>query len=101
MNYRMKTLTILLVAVQAWAAAPAIPVSAPAGAITLQECFERARRLNETVSISAENTRMLHEQTRAEIGSVLPRIDWIKSQFYQEKVETGSGGVGGSLARPT
>lgn len=66
--------------------------AASTSAITLQECYARAKHISETIGISAENTRLLQAQYRAEIGSVLPHIDWIKQQFYQEAGGTAGGG---------
>jgi outer membrane protein len=71
-------------------------VDSSTSGITLQECYESARKISETVGISAENTRFVQEQYRAQIGAVLPHIDWIKSQFYQQNI--GSSGSSGSAA---
>src|SRR5437879_4350023 len=59
------------------------PGPLPVKDITLAECFVKARQISETLGISAENTRLLQEQYRSQLGSVLPHVDWIKSQFYQ------------------
>ena len=72
------------------------PMVSSTAAVTLAECFDRARKISESVGISAENTRFVQEQYRAQIGAVLPHIDWIKSQFYQQNI--GSGGSSGSAA---
>jgi outer membrane protein len=80
--------------VHAWGAPP--QVASSTSGITLQECFERAHKISETVGISAENTRLVQQEYRAQIGAVLPHIDWIKSQFYQQN--TGAGGGSGSAA---
>src|ERR1700687_1672452 len=77
------------------------PTGISAGAVTLQECYQRAKQISETVGISAENTRLVQAHYRAQIGAVLPHLDWIKTQFYQEKTNAGGAGVGGSLARTT
>lgn len=81
----------------AWAAEPQVTLST--AGITLQECFQRARQISESVGISVENTKLLQQQYRAELGSVLPHIDWIKSQFYQDHSNTGgtNGATGSSL----
>jgi len=76
-----------------WGAPP--QVASSTSGITLQECFQRARQISETVGISAENTRLVQQQYRAQIGAVLPHIDWIKSQFYQQNIG-GSSGSGGA-----
>ena len=76
-----------------WSAEPRVAIST--SGITLQECYQRARQISEAVGISAENTRFVQEQYRAQIGSVLPHIDWIKSQFYQQNIG-GSSGSGGA-----
>ena len=60
--------------------------------ITLQECYAQAKKISETVGISAENVRLVQAQYRSEIGAVLPHIDWIKQQFYQEAGGTAGGG---------
>jgi len=89
----MKRLLVIfsLPLLSGWVAAVEPPQVSTA-AVTLAECFERARRISEVVGISAENTRVVQEQYRAQIGAVLPRIDWIKSQFYQKNINGGSGG---------
>jgi len=69
--------------------------------VTLQECYAKAKKISETVGISAENIRLLQEQYRAEIGAVLPHIDWIKSQFYQQNQVNGATGVAASSLLPT
>src|SRR5438105_1875003 len=63
--------------VQATAAAP--PPSVSTAGVTLAECFQRARQISETIGISAENYRLVQEQYRAQVGSILPHIDWIKT----------------------
>ena len=60
--------------------------------LTLEDCYRRAHAISETVGISAENVRQIHEQYLSQIGSVLPHIDWIKSQFYQQKATIPSNG---------
>jgi outer membrane protein len=83
----------------AWGAdAGAAPSSA---AITLQDCYERARRIDETISISAENVRAVREQYRNELGAVLPHVDWIKSQFYQQNEVNGATGLAAASLLPT
>jgi outer membrane protein TolC len=69
--------------------------------VTLQECYARAKKISETVGISAENVRLVQEQYRAEIGAVLPHIDWIKSQFYQQNEVNGATGLAASSLLPT
>jgi len=80
-------------------------VSPSTTAVTLQECYARARQISETVGISAENTRLVQEEYRAQVGSVLPHIDWIKSQFYQQNINSasnaGAGGATNSSFIPT
>ncbi len=66
--------------------------SAAEPGISLQECYQRAKKISETVGISAENARLVQNQYRAQIGSVLPHIDWIKQQFYQEAGGSPGGG---------
>jgi outer membrane protein len=65
----------------------------------LAECYQRARQVSETIAISAENIKAFQEQYRAQIGVVLPHIDWIKTQFYQQKIDNSATGIGGSALR--
>ncbi len=93
-------LTLCLLPYKVYAAEqPAAAVAT--SSVTLQECFERAKKISETVSISAENVRLLQAQYRAEIGAVLPHIDWIKSQLYQQNQVDGATGVAASSLKPT
>jgi outer membrane protein len=86
---------IYILIMPAWGAEP--PVSASTAAVTLQDCFQRARQISETVGISAENARLVQQQYRAQIGAVLPHFDWIKSQFYQKNINSaGSSSAGGA-----
>jgi len=78
-----------------------IEVASSTSGITLLECFQRARQISETVGISAENVKVLQEQYRAEIGAILPHVDWIKSQFYQQNQVDGATGVAASSLAPT
>ncbi len=80
-------------------AQPLPPTLSTAG-ITLAECYQRAQKLSESVGISAETVKLFQEQYRAQIGAVLPKVDWIRTQFYQEKVAAPSdNGIGGSAQR--
>jgi outer membrane protein TolC len=65
----------------AWAADTTVP---PAG-ITLEECYSRAWHLSETLGISEENVRFIQAQYKDKLGNVLPHVDWIKTQFYQDR----------------
>ncbi len=85
-----------------FATAPTPPTPAtPQTGITLPECYQKARQISETIGISAENTRLVQAQYRSKIGAVLPHIDWIKTQFYQEKLQNNETGVGGSALKST
>jgi outer membrane protein len=79
--------------------AETVPPQTSTAGVTLAECYQKALQINETIGISAENVRIAHEQYRSEVGSVLPHIDWIKSQFYQDHSNTGgtNGATGSSL----
>ncbi len=92
-------LLILLSGAQILRAEPAAPAISTSG-ITLEQCYERARQISETIGISAENYRLLQAQYRAQVGLVLPHLDWIKSQFYQDKGNVAgntTGATGSSL----
>jgi outer membrane protein TolC len=78
-----------------------VPAAAPASGVTLADCYQKARQISETVGISQENIKLLEAQYRDKLGSVMPHIDWIKTQFYQQNTHGGSGGVGGSILLPT
>jgi len=67
--------------------------------VTLEECYARARQISETIGISAESTREAQAIYRAQVGAILPHIDWIGTQFYQEKVHNTATGIGGSALR--
>src|SRR5882724_5444079 len=67
--------------ISTWAANTAIP---PSG-ITLEECYSRAWHLSETLGISEENVRFIQAQYKDKLGNVLPHVDWIKTQFYQDR----------------
>jgi outer membrane protein len=66
-------------------AGPAGAIS-PVNGVTLQQCFQRAQHISETLGISEESIRLVQEQYRERLGAILPHIDWIKSQFYQQGI---------------
>lgn len=75
------------------------PPPPSSSAVTLAQCYERAKRISETLGISEESIRLVEAQYRDKLGSILPHVDWIKSQFYQDSANAfGSGGspLGGS-----
>jgi len=88
-----------------WASAAtalqAAPVAISSSGVTLSDCYAQARQISETVGISAENIRLTEAQYRDKLGDILPHIDWIKSQFYQQRVASNQGGVGGSYLLST
>jgi outer membrane protein len=65
--------------------------------VTLETCYRQAVETSETLAISEENIRFVQAQYYEKLGSVLPHVDWIKSQFYQQKI-TPSSGSGGSTS---
>ena len=87
---------LALLALPALTFAESSSIAMSTAPITLQECYQRARQISETIGISAENVKVIQEQYRSEVGSVLPHIDWIKSQFYQQNKNSGASGFGGS-----
>ena len=60
--------------------------------VSLADCFARAKKISESVGISTENVRLQQARYRAEVGTVLPQIDWIKEQFYQDAGGRAGGG---------
>jgi outer membrane protein len=80
----------LLTALPTWAS-PTPPPPASPKAMTLADCFQEARKISESVGISAENTRRQQYEYRAELSSILPHISWVMSRFYQEKVSNTNG----------
>src|SRR5690242_5913801 len=90
---RSTTFLLCLIPLFPGGALAALPpsVSASSAGVTLADCFQRAKQISEAVGISAENVKFVQEQVRSEVGSILPHVDWIKSQFYQDR---GSGGSG-------
>lgn len=68
------------------------PTPSPTQGVTLQDCFQSAKKISESIGISAENTRLLQAQYRSGLGSILPDLRWIKEQFYQDKGGTPGGG---------
>jgi len=81
-------------------ASPAAPTVSNGG-VDLAACYQKARQISETLGISQENIRFVEAEVHDKLGDVFPHIDWIKSQFYQQNVNNGSGGVGGSILKPT
>jgi outer membrane protein len=77
---------------------PASPgVATSSSGVTLAECYQGAKAVSETLGISDELIRLAQEQYRTQLGAVLPRFDWIKQQFYQDK--GGASGGGGTPLR--
>lgn len=74
--------------------------SAAAGA-TLADCYQRALKISETVGSSQENIRLQEAQYLNKRGAILPHIDWIKTQFYQQNIAGESSNVGGSFLKST
>lgn len=71
--------------------------SVSTGGITLQGCYQKARQISENVGISAENTRLVQAQYRADLGNVFPHLDWVASRFFQQnKSNTVPGSAAGS-----
>jgi outer membrane protein len=82
-----------------FATAAGTPPASQAAGVTLAECYQKARQISENIGISAENYRLLQAQYRAQLGSILPHADWIKSQYYQDSSNTSgpNGATGSSL----
>jgi len=83
------------------AGAQTVASDAPAGGVTLADCYRRARQISETLGISEENIRVVEEQYKNALGSILPHIYWIKTQEFQDQSDfSGSeGAVANSFAR--
>jgi outer membrane protein TolC len=54
------------------------------GPVTLQECYQRALRVSETLAISEATIRALEAQYRQGVSAVLPSLSWIKTQEFQD-----------------
>jgi outer membrane protein len=72
------------------------PVQTSTTGVTLADCFAKAKAVSESIGISAENTRLLESQYHEKFGDILPHIDWIKTQFYQQHIPSNSNGATGS-----
>ena len=79
------------------------PPAVSSGGISLQECYQKARQISETVGISAENIRLVAAQYRAQLGDVFPHIDWIGTRFFQQNINgvRWRPGVGAAILLPT
>jgi outer membrane protein len=62
----------------------------------LQDCFQRARQISETLGISEQNIQVVEAQYKNALGSILPHIYWIKTQEYQD--QSGFSGSEGAVA---
>lgn len=67
-------------------------VSVSSAGVTLQDCFQQAQKISETVGISQENIRVVEAQYRNAVGSILPHIYWIKTQEFQDQSGNSSSG---------
>lgn len=83
----------------------AAETSSPAistGGVSLADCYRKARQISETLGISRQTILQVEAQYRDKLGSILPHVDWIKTQFYQENVPpSGSSSVSSSILKPT
>lgn len=95
-----RPLGLLLILSSSLWAAPDVPAPSASG-ITLAQCYQKAREISETLGISEENIRLVEAEYRNELGSILPHVDWIKAQFYQQNIGGGPGGIGGSFLAAT
>jgi outer membrane protein TolC len=85
---------------------PALAETAPnsiiasTGGVTLAECYRKARQISETLGISRQNILLVAAQYREKLGAILPHVDWIQEQFYQQQV-SGASGTAATLLLPT
>jgi outer membrane protein len=87
-------LSLLFLTAVARAEVPAPMTST--GAVTLQDCYQRARQMSETLGISAENIKVIEAQYKSALGSILPHLYWLKTQEFQD--QSGFSGSQGAVA---
>jgi len=102
----IKRFTFAFAAASFFGLAPGFSATVPplqsSGPVTLQQCYQRALQVSETLAISEENIRQIEAQYRQGISSVLPSIRWIKTQEFQDTPNdqiNSSGSVQGTLLR--
>ena len=85
------------------AGAAPLPPAVSTGGVTLQDCYQRALRVSETLTISEESIRQLEIQYRQGVSAVLPSLSWIRTQQYQDTPDaapsTSTNSVQGTLTR--
>ncbi len=71
--------------------------AAPAGALDLWQCYQKAVRQSETVAISEEGIKQAEEQYRQAWSGIPPRLSFGWQEIYQDpthnKLRTGQGTV--------
>ncbi len=70
-------------------------------AVTLQECYQKALQVSESLAISEQEIQQIEALYKQGVGAVMPHISWNMTQFWQDtsEVETSSGDVQGTLLR--
>ncbi len=78
---------------------PAQP-SPPPG-VTLEQAYQKALVISETLQISDQDIEQLRALYRQGVGTVFPHLSWQMTQFWQDTsgVSQSSGGVQGTLLR--
>lgn len=93
--------TLLGAGTVAQALVPPISTSTVTSAITLEECYQKALQVSESLAISEQEIQQLEAIYRQGVGNVLPQVSWIMTQFWQDTsgVSVSSGDVQGTLLR--
>ncbi len=73
------------------------PVPIPPGPFDLQTCFELAVLHSETLGLREEDIRVAQAQYWQAVGTILPKINIITSQQYQNSQGNSSTGGGGAI----
>src|SRR4051812_16028008 len=93
----------LLIAAAATAQAAEVPVVS-SGGVTLQECYQKALHVSETIPISEEAIRQVETQYREALAGVLPNVSWLWTYQIQDvpnAVDSSSSSVQNTLTRRT
>ncbi len=73
----------------------------PVGGVTLEQCYQKALTVSESLAISDQEVEQIAAIYRQNVGHVLPQISWNMTQFWQDtsSVDQSSSGVAGTLLR--
>ena len=70
-------------------------------ALTLSQCYQLALKQSESLKIQGETIYQFEQRVKETLSAVLPKVDLLYNEFWQDVSGTDSsgGGVGGTLTR--